>query len=407
MEKSFETLGLLTDRSGRSIVCPGDGALISHSIHLGRLAAFYPPCRNCEHRDARLSAGKPSATGSPPPNRAALPDVAQDLFGDEGLLGVVENQIDARVVRSFAAAVGIEARESRRCRERGDATPRLALAADGRSVAADLLAAASEGARHAGCRIVELEPLTAPALATSIVDIGADGGLFIGNSIGAAHTVGVRAWDAEGAPLSAGDRLTRIRRIYQAGAARPVRSGGGVERRAVAAAYLASCEPLFHALRPLRFILDTSSPVFNAWIGRLTSATACRVLVARGPLSEPSSQPNKIAAHPPRHGRPLWANFRERRVRSLAAQTFDDHADFGIWIDGDGERASIVDERGRVVSSERLLLALAPFGVASPAADALLLLGRLLALLSRSDAPLSAVLDHAKFNGVTRPTDSR
>ena len=30
--------------------CPGDTHSISRSVHLSRLAAFYPACRQCQHR---------------------------------------------------------------------------------------------------------------------------------------------------------------------------------------------------------------------------------------------------------------------------------------------------------------------------------------------------------------------
>ncbi len=36
----------------------------------------------------------------------------------------------------------------------------------------------------------------------------------------------------------------------------------------------------------------------------------------------------------------------------------EDEADFGLGIDGDGETLQLVDERGRIVNAERLLLAL-------------------------------------------------
>ena len=31
--------------------CPGQQHPISRAVHLGRLAAFYPACRQCSHRD--------------------------------------------------------------------------------------------------------------------------------------------------------------------------------------------------------------------------------------------------------------------------------------------------------------------------------------------------------------------
>jgi phosphomannomutase len=150
-----------------------------------------------------------------------------------------------------------------------------------------------------------------------------------------------------------------------------------------------------------------------------------------------------------------------RRLATVSRRVLASGAHFGMWIDGDGETCLLVDERGRAVSSERLLLALAEyvcrrqpgahvllesagsgecqrrleglgakvsrapsnrqamsesfvercavlaggpsgrywFGSSPPAPDALLALCFWLTVLSQSDRPASEVLDAAEAGG--------
>ncbi len=84
--------------------CPGDGMTIDRSVHLGRLAAFYPKCRDCQHRDDIGTLPTATVRAIEETHRRAAP---AELFGEEALCGVLGNQIDARVVYKFASALGI------------------------------------------------------------------------------------------------------------------------------------------------------------------------------------------------------------------------------------------------------------------------------------------------------------
>jgi phosphomannomutase len=229
---------------------------------------------------------------------------------------------------------------------------------------------------------------------------------------------------------------------------------------------------LFHALRPLTLVVDTASLSLNQYIRQLTAATACRILEPRPTESADLATaagravPVIAAARPERATvsgflKPASARRTEtprtRRLAWLSEQVPAERADFGVWIDGDGEACWVVDDRGRVVAPDRLLAAMARlecagqhgativaehstasrslaaiqaagihvttsapqreamfrtlehsgaaigggpsgrfwFAGPAPAADGLALLAWLLNLLSRADRPLSVVLDAA------------
>ena len=91
--------------------CPGQQHPISRAVHLGRLAAFYPACRQCSHRDD---------TGTLSPRQVEqLQEVRssnqpRSLFHDEGAGGVYLNELTPAAARSIAAAFGAVLRDERR-----------------------------------------------------------------------------------------------------------------------------------------------------------------------------------------------------------------------------------------------------------------------------------------------------
>ena len=83
--------------------CPGEQHPISRAVHLGRLAAFYPACRQCDsprrHRHDLAAPGR--AVGR---NQLARP--AASLFHDEGAGGVYLNDLTPAAAKDIAAAFG-------------------------------------------------------------------------------------------------------------------------------------------------------------------------------------------------------------------------------------------------------------------------------------------------------------
>lgn len=306
--------------------CPGQGYPISRSVHLGRLARFYPGCRGCPHR---------KDTGALPAKRAEqlfetrAPVAEQPPFDDEGLSGVDLNRLTPRVARRLAAAFGTMLRSG--------GPPTVAIAFDGRPAAAPLLAAVGEGLRWAGCRAVELGAATAPCVAFAVDHLAAAGGLLVGNpgsnpgsNLDARpHTVGMRFWASGPLPLSAGSRLEQLESLYHQGVDRPTRRFGPLGRFQADVPYLAALAEHYHALRPLRFLLRTSSRPLVRYVATLIRPLACR-MIRTGAAD--GRMPQEVAA---------------------AA------AHFAIAIDDDGERAAVFDEQGCPVPPKRLLLLLA------------------------------------------------
>jgi phosphomannomutase len=334
--------------------CPGAGHSISRAVHLGRLAAFYPACRQCPRRDD---------TGTLSPRQVAqLADVVdrdppRTLFHDEGAGGVYLNDLTPAAAKAIAAAFAAVLLE--KGRGLGTSVPSepfaakpqavcasdspqifkspslqiskssILLAGDGRPLTAELVAAAAEGLRLTGRDVVDLGPSTSACLAFAVERLDAGGGVFIGNPGSGSHTVGMKFWGPGARPLSAGGSLEPIIEQHGQGIERTARKFGQLHRFQADGPYLAEMSKLYHALRPLRVVVDSASKPALNFLQRLAATVACEVIPSRSARND------------------------------LPQQVRGDGAHFAACIDGDGEACHVFDEQGREVSPNRLLLLLA------------------------------------------------
>ncbi len=408
--------------------CPGQRQPISRAVHLGRLAAFYPACRQCPHRED---------TGSLSPRQVEqLAETAEQrrprpLFHDEGASGVFLDDLAPADARRIAVAFGVMVHQEEKREERGERgegredngkpsihhssfniqhfpnpqspipNPSIVLAGDGRPIAAELVAAVAEGLRWSGCDVVDIGPATAACMAFTMHHLQAAGGVLVGNPGLAPQEVGLQFWTAGPRPLSAGGGLESVAQLAETDPGRPTRRCGRMRRFQADEPYLAALSDHYHALRPLRVVVDSASKPLLHYLQQLCAAVACEVI-------------------------PLRAARRD-----LPDQIRAEEAHFAVQIDGDGETCRVFDEQGREAPPERLLLLLAAeestpvqvvtgprradvsrimrehgamlgFGPGArywhsmagvPLPDALMTVTWLLKLLSRGDEPFSGVLD--------------
>ena len=312
------------NRLAQQYHCPGESAPIGRAIHLGRLARFYPACRRCPHRDQ---------TGTLSPRRVKRLTETRSrgrqtrLFDDEGAAGVYLNDLDPTIAQRMAAALGAFLKRQQGKRPRGKRqpnsshteSPKVVVAGDGRPIAPEIVAATVEGLRWAGCDVVDLGPATAPSLAFALAKCQAAGGLLVGNPPGGPQTIGLKFWTDGPASMAPGSVLEAIHTLFETPPSRPQRRYGRLSRFQIDSDYLAPLAQHYHALRPLRFVLDTTSGPLVGYLDRLIADTACQIL----------PPPAAAGAH------------------------------FAVHIDDDGERCRLTDERGCPVTPERLLVLLA------------------------------------------------
>ncbi len=363
--------------------CPGDSYPISQPVHLSRLANFHPKCRECRHSEDTASLSPSLLRQFDETRRRAF---ESSIFSDVGVLGVYRNQIDVTIVRRIAIAMGLAC-----CDRIEDRLPHLVLASDGRPEIAELVAVASEGLRRTGCEVIDIGGATAACIQAAIADLRADGGMMVGNPTNDRRNIGLRFWSAGARPITRDCGLLEIQALYERGTRRGVREMGPIRRVRVEADYLGSLAPLYHALRPLRLVVDTvSSPVQRYW-SALSSSVNCQMRWVDTPAQPRGDTPAQLPANTAPPG-------------LLATTVLREKAHFGMAISGDGVLLAVLDEQAQAISPEVLGRVFDGGADDLPSSiwsdlDGIESISRLLKLISRDDRPLSRVLDELCFAG--------
>jgi phosphomannomutase len=259
------------------------------------------------------------------------------LFQQEAMSGGFLNEIGPVEARRAAAALAaILGREV----QAADLLE-LVLACDGRPIAAEISAAVGEGLRLSGCTVMDAGFTTSGAMAGAVGRLHGAGGIYVGRGDGGPQQVSLSFFGRQATPLSLGGGLDELARLWEGGIpdapgwSHSPRRRGSVRRRAgslrryqAEAALLAELTPQFHALRPLRLVLDTTSLPLRRQIARLAQRVALNITYCSGADDSLADRVRQTGAH------------------------------FGLWIDGDGVRCQLLDEQGNEVPSERLTILL-------------------------------------------------
>ncbi len=338
----------------KAYICPGDTHPISRSVHLARLAAAFPPCRECPLRDE-----------SPRVAVRDLPvvDVDQpiapkrELISGDGLRGIFLNTI----TRQFADAVATKFAEALWKRapisapndgiDRGArvARPTLVVGYDERPSSPTIFAAAVSGLRRMGCHVLDVGLVTKPCFWFAVNHLHASGGLFVTGSGAEPAWTGIDfLW--EGSLPASNAEIAALRSDVDGNrypdsvrASRPTRSAGTQRTFQATGPYEASLAPHFADIRLRKVVCASSSPLVGQMIRRHFQGSSCELVSADLPL--------KIR-NPARR--------RDEGILKLSTTVREHEAQLGILIDDDGQRCGFVDERGRHVSSSAIARLIVP-----------------------------------------------
>lgn len=256
------------------------------------------------------------------------------IFREYDIRGVVGTDLDVEVAEAIGSAFASEA-----VAEVAGRRPLLALGHDNRPSSPGLADGAERGMRAAGADVVRVDTVPTPALYWAVRHFDADGGLQITGSHNPPEYNGFKM--VLGGRSVYGARIQELRRRIEA---RDLAEGEGSARReAVLGAYVADVAGRFTLARPIRVVVDCGNGTGSLVAQPLLEALGADVI----PLFCESD-----GTFPNHHPDPVVDENLEDLIREVRASG----ADLGVAFDGDADRIGAVDERGRIIRGDILLL---------------------------------------------------
>jgi phosphomannomutase len=326
-------------------VCPGEDHPIPRSIHLARLAAYYPKCRECEHR--RDTGQLPRSTVGRLEQTAARV-VKLSPFGPEGVRGEYLNHITRQIAGRVAEAVADRCWQSQPLAGRvpsfddeaeladhaAQTGPVIVIGHDARPTSPDLCVGVGSALRRMGCEVVDVGRVSGPCHTFAVDHLHAEAGVFVTGCGHPPQWTGIDLTGPRGVPWSMGGSIARgvlldVERRFLNGVSRPTRQGGTQRYFDAVVPYRASLLKHFRDLRPLRVVCALQDEMLRQTLQQIFEPLPCDLIVIDAPPVT-----DRLAA-----GDPVRRAFRVAIKQADAA--------CGIAVGEDNRGIAVFDEQGK------------------------------------------------------------
>lgn len=253
------------------------------------------------------------------------------IFRAYDIRGVVGESLTEDGVRQIGQAIGSEARA------RGIA--RVALGRDGRLTGKRLAAELSAGLRLAGVDVLDVGEVATPLLYFAAMTRCEGSGVMLTGSHNPPQYNGIKIM--LGGDTLAGEAVVALhQRLVEANLSR---GEGRLEEADVFPAYLQRVEQDLSIQPGYKVVVDGGNGVAGPFASALLKALGCEVIELYCEVD------GRFPNHHPDPNRP-------ENLRDLVMAVRVHEADLGIALDGDGDRAGVVDEEGRIIWPDRLMM---------------------------------------------------
>ncbi len=255
----------------------------------------------------------------------------QKLFGTFGIRGIANEELTPKLALELGMALATHLH--------GEG--KVAVGRDNRTSGVMLEQALVAGLNAGGCDVLKFGLTPTPSLSFATRYFSCDAGIMITASHNPAEYNGIKLWDSEGAGFQR-DREAEIERAMAKGfKAADWRNLGHVEEADAVSPYIkAILKRVSKFERGLKVVVDCANAVGNLVTPGLLGDLGCRVVSMNSQLD---------GTFPGRKLETVPENLGE-----LAKTVVSCGADLGIAHDGDADRTLIVDERGNVLSGDRV-----------------------------------------------------
>ena len=258
------------------------------------------------------------------------------LFGTDGIRGVANETLDARLAYRVGQAAAISL-----CDDSGT-KPTVVIGKDTR-ISSDMLEGALiAGLTACGCNAIVLGVIPTPAVAYLTVYLHADAGIMISASHNPYEHNGIKMFSSEGFKLNVALEEKIESLILQEGEL-PVKTHGGLGQTMsgsfAAEYYLDHLASTVDGLEPLRVVIDCANGA---------ASTTARYLFGRFPLEVEylNDKPNGVNIND---------HCGSTHLEQLQQTVREGGYDLGLAFDGDADRCLAVDETGKPIDGDRMM----------------------------------------------------
>ncbi|MBI2088712.1 MAG: phosphomannomutase/phosphoglucomutase [Deltaproteobacteria bacterium] len=255
------------------------------------------------------------------------------IFREYDIRGLAEKDFDADFARLLAKVHGTLVRE------RGG--KRVSVGRDCRTTSDPYAQAVIEGFVSAGLEVYDIGVCPTPLLYFSLFHLDLDGGIQITASHNPSEYNGFKV--CMGKETLYGSQIQNLRRLMEENSYKE-RAGGKSESYAIIAPYdecVARDVPSI--ARPLKVVIDAGSGVAGPVAPPIVRRLGCAVW-------EIACTPD--ATFPIHHPDPTVPENLEALIHKVKAEK----ADLGVAYDGDGDRIGVVDDQGKILWGDELLI---------------------------------------------------
>ncbi|MEZ5353669.1 MAG: phosphomannomutase/phosphoglucomutase [Bryobacteraceae bacterium] len=253
------------------------------------------------------------------------------IFREYDIRGIADRDLTTGGVRELGQAIGTYL-----LRLGGS---RVNLGRDVRLSGPRLHDALLEGLVSTGCHVTDLGVVPTPLVYFSVYHLKADGAVQITGSHNPSDYNGFKI--AHGGATIYGDEIQKLRRLIETGDCE--RGEGSVESQDLLAPYVDSFASQFNWKRRIKVAIDcgngTAGPAMELLLERLNCETVRLFFEPDGHFPNHHPDPTE-----------------EKNLRHLQEAVRENGCDLGIAYDGDTDRIGAVDEQGRVVWGDYLML---------------------------------------------------
>lgn len=312
--------------------------LESESIEEPRKRRARPLINSDESATPKVNEG--AEDGIPKPQEVTAKDVNEDavsqaitseIFREYDIRGVMGESLDYDTVYVIGKAIGSEAYS------RGEQS--IIIGRDGRLSSPELHKALTEGLLASGRDVIDLGMVPTPLVYFATHTLGSRSGVMITGSHNPPEHNGLKIVLA-GETLYGKDIQALLKRIQTQ---EFFNGKGNLSKSSVEQNYLERLTSDIQFDKPLKVAVDCGNGVTGEFAPKMLQALGCEVI---GLYTEVDGNfPNH---HPDPNS--------SENLEALIDMVTSEKADIGLAFDGDGDRLGVIDNRGKVIWTDRLMM---------------------------------------------------